>query len=468
MAGNRTARSENSGLDDILEIAAAIESTSKAPVRAKRPVTPPPPVPQTSSPASPAPPPAHPASPFFAPAVDVSAPPPETTQVAPLPQPPPPTLHESVSLPREAPSVTRPSPKRRWWIGPIIILLVGTTAGGLILYRQRVATHRSTGAVELAAAQPHPQAQAIPATRAQGAEPTTEPIEPPPPTLPPSDTPPTSDALEADVASTTETGTDLNAIKLDDNSDNEDDSEDAAGTISQAPVDDDADINIDDADPIAPSRLKQNTTRTPKPSTSSKRDRSASERRQTSAAPNPEPTEHERSESPQPIPDPQTSTTDPFKTKPTSTTPQDPPKSVDPPSTPTPDKQDHYSSDCILHPDRPGCGSDSKSKPSTSDNASSEADDALPQKLSTSQLRVGIAKIRGSARQCGERFGVGMGTAVRVKFSIEGATGNVIDAEALPPDTGTPLGDCVAKTLFQASFPRFKAAKQGATFPVRL
>jgi hypothetical protein len=53
-----------------------------------------------------------------------------------------------------------------------------------------------------------------------------------------------------------------------------------------------------------------------------------------------------------------------------------------------------------------------------------------------------------------------------MKLSIEGATGRVHSANALPPWAGTPLGDCVLEVAKTARFPRFSKERVGVVYPV--
>lgn len=128
-----------------------------------------------------------------------------------------------------------------------------------------------------------------------------------------------------------------------------------------------------------------------------------------------------------------------------------------------------FSTDCILDPSLPGCGTQ-RAQAATAPVARPAPDPSasLPDKLTQSQIRDGIEPLKSKAKACGDRFGAPDGTTIRIKLSIEGATGKTLSAAATPPHAGDPLGTCVADALRTASFPRFKSTAQGTTFPVKL
>jgi len=137
----------------------------------------------------------------------------------------------------------------------------------------------------------------------------------------------------------------------------------------------------------------------------------------------------------------------------------------------TPVKDDtRFTTECLLDPDSPGCGSHSVSKPkeasATPEHPNTGA--SLPEKLTDSQIRSAMAPLKTKAKQCAFQYAAAPGTKVRVKLSIQGETGKVLSAEALPPHERQAVGQCVADAFRDANFPRFSADVQGATFPVTL
>jgi len=123
--------------------------------------------------------------------------------------------------------------------------------------------------------------------------------------------------------------------------------------------------------------------------------------------------------------------------------------------------------DCILDPSKCKTGGSKKKKKSSSGGGGS-TDPNAPTQLSTSDVRAGISAVKGSAKSCGSKHGASAGTKVQVKLSIEGATGRVKSAKAMPPHAGTALGNCVAAALKKAKFRTFKKAVMGVIVPIRM
>ncbi len=123
--------------------------------------------------------------------------------------------------------------------------------------------------------------------------------------------------------------------------------------------------------------------------------------------------------------------------------------------------------DCILDPSKCKTGGSSKKKKASSGGGGS-TDPNAPTQLSTSDVRSGIAPVKGSAKACGSKHGAAPGTKVQVKLSIEGATGRVKSAKAIAPHAGTPLGNCVAAALKKAKFRTFKKSVMGVIVPIRM
>ena len=120
--------------------------------------------------------------------------------------------------------------------------------------------------------------------------------------------------------------------------------------------------------------------------------------------------------------------------------------------------------DCILDPKACGKGKSSSKKPAQT----GATDPSLPEKLSTTDIRAGVAPVKGAAKSCGSRHGAKKGEKVKVKLSISGKTGSVTKASAQSPHAGTPLGNCVASALKKAKFKKFRKASLGAVYPVTM
>jgi hypothetical protein len=121
----------------------------------------------------------------------------------------------------------------------------------------------------------------------------------------------------------------------------------------------------------------------------------------------------------------------------------------------------------MLDPKACGKGKSSSSS-SSSKPATGSSDPNLPDKLSTTDIRDGIAPVKAAAKACAAKHGAKRGEKVKIKLSISGATGTVTAAHAEAPHTGTPLGNCVAAALKRAKFKRFKKPSLGAVYPVSM
>ena len=95
-------------------------------------------------------------------------------------------------------------------------------------------------------------------------------------------------------------------------------------------------------------------------------------------------------------------------------------------------------------------------------------DPALPEKLSTADIRAGVGPVKAAAKHCGVTHGAARGEKVKVKLSVSGKTGRVTKATAQAPHTHTPLGNCVAQALAKARFKRFRKATLGVVYPVTM
>jgi hypothetical protein len=117
--------------------------------------------------------------------------------------------------------------------------------------------------------------------------------------------------------------------------------------------------------------------------------------------------------------------------------------------------------DCLLDPTLPGCGG----KPKTEQAKEETGDAALPEKLGQDALRAGFEAVKPAAKECGRMNNVAPGTKVKVKVSIEGATGRILKASALGEYEGTSVGRCVEVAVKAATFDKFGGQQMGITWP---
>jgi hypothetical protein len=123
---------------------------------------------------------------------------------------------------------------------------------------------------------------------------------------------------------------------------------------------------------------------------------------------------------------------------------------------------------CVLEPSGPGCGRTAAPPQDPATQTIPEVDPSLPETLSQSALREGIAAVKASAKQCAGRHGGTPGEAVKVRLSIVGQTGAVQSTTAEGEYRGTALGNCVAAALKKASFPRFRKPAIGLEYTITL
>ncbi len=116
---------------------------------------------------------------------------------------------------------------------------------------------------------------------------------------------------------------------------------------------------------------------------------------------------------------------------------------------------------CILDPASCGLGSAPQAKPAPKAPATS-----LPDKLSSSQIRVALTAPKAKAKQCAQMHAADAGTKVSVKLSIAGS-GSVLTATPQSPPSAA-LGRCVADALATAQFPAFSKPAMGVVYSVRL
>jgi hypothetical protein len=132
-----------------------------------------------------------------------------------------------------------------------------------------------------------------------------------------------------------------------------------------------------------------------------------------------------------------------------------------------PERRGDVPFECVLDPNLPKCGGKTTTSPRT-DTKSTKVDPELPETLGSTQIKNGIAAVKGSAKMCGDKFGAADGEKVRVKLSIVGATGAVSSTAAEDPHRGTALGNCVAAALKKATFPHFQKSVIGVEYTISL
>jgi hypothetical protein len=82
---------------------------------------------------------------------------------------------------------------------------------------------------------------------------------------------------------------------------------------------------------------------------------------------------------------------------------------------------------------------------------------------SRADVLAGARSVADRVRACGDGEGV-----VNVTFTIEGATGRVIDATVTGQYARTPIAECAERAIRTARFPTFDRATFQVTFPYRL
>ncbi len=93
------------------------------------------------------------------------------------------------------------------------------------------------------------------------------------------------------------------------------------------------------------------------------------------------------------------------------------------------------------------------------------ADDNLPDQLKNSDIQGGLAKVKGKASACYAQYNVpGL---VTISLTI-GPGGRVQSASPTGKFSGTPTGECVARAVKSASFPRFKGPPMSIEYPFML
>lgn len=141
------------------------------------------------------------------------------------------------------------------------------------------------------------------------------------------------------------------------------------------------------------------------------------------------------------------------------------------PASPSPNaggESDDVDVDCLVNRDLPKCASFRADARRADASSKVTSDENLPEKLSMPDVRKALAPVKAAARTCGRTHGASPGTKVRVKLSIDGATGLVVSATPLDDHSTSPLGKCVASKFGDAKFPRFRSKRMGLTFPIVL
>lgn len=123
--------------------------------------------------------------------------------------------------------------------------------------------------------------------------------------------------------------------------------------------------------------------------------------------------------------------------------------------------------ECVLDPHAAGCGAKAAAPPREPPKVVA-IDPNLPETLSTSALRGGMAGVKEAAKSCGAKHGGVAGEKVKVKLSILGASGAVESTAAEGAHRGTALGNCVAAALKKATFPRFGKQVIGLEYTITL
>lgn len=108
--------------------------------------------------------------------------------------------------------------------------------------------------------------------------------------------------------------------------------------------------------------------------------------------------------------------------------------------------------------------------PAASEDAPSEPDEEAPQAVASAQLPAeldrhqlekGMDDIKPRVEKC-RGLDPPFSGILRVRVTIA-RSGNVQSALVLPPAAGTPTGDCVAKAVKRATFPRYRGTVAQST-----
>jgi hypothetical protein len=139
---------------------------------------------------------------------------------------------------------------------------------------------------------------------------------------------------------------------------------------------------------------------------------------------------------------------------------------VDGITTPPPPRNADVPIECVLDPHLPKCAAKATTQPPVKGPAKADAN--LPDILSQTALRAGVAPVKAAAKACGTKHGAKPGEKVRVKLSVAGPTGAVVSTSPEPPHRGTPLGNCAAAALKKASFDKFRKPVIGLIYSITM
>ncbi len=87
---------------------------------------------------------------------------------------------------------------------------------------------------------------------------------------------------------------------------------------------------------------------------------------------------------------------------------------------------------------------------------------------SAAEVRRALASSLPRARACGKTHAAADDTVVKVELTIDGATGEIVDAAAMRPHHDDALGRCVAAAVRDATFDPFDDARARVVLPVRV
>jgi len=110
-------------------------------------------------------------------------------------------------------------------------------------------------------------------------------------------------------------------------------------------------------------------------------------------------------------------------------------------------------------------GSSKTTKKRPGKKKSAAPDPNLPKELDLFGRDSGIRSVREAVKKCRGVGGAAAGTQVKVAIKVSGRTGKVLSAS---PSSGGAAGQCVAKAVKKAKFPRFQKSTQKFTQAFRL
>ncbi len=84
-------------------------------------------------------------------------------------------------------------------------------------------------------------------------------------------------------------------------------------------------------------------------------------------------------------------------------------------------------------------------------------------KLTPSDVRAAMARVKGGVRRCYDKYRVP--GIIKARVTVNGSTGRVASVSIGGKFRGTPTGSCVARAIRRARFPKFAKPKQSFTYP---